>query len=91
MISSFFFGFGLMGATPIALEYAVEATKPVPEASSNGILMMTGSIGGIVLIISLENFKISGDYFPGLIIQTIFLLICVVLVLFSEEIKARKD
>ena len=91
MISSFFFGFGLMGATPIALEYSVDATKPVPEASSNGILMMTGSIGGIVLIISLENVKISGDYFPGLIIQTIFLLICVVLVLFSEEIKARND
>ncbi|MFX1340029.1 MAG: MFS transporter [Promethearchaeota archaeon] len=91
LISGFFFGFGLMGAGPLALEYAVDATKPVPEASSNGILMMVGSLGGIVLIISLENIKISGDYFPALLIQTIFLAFCFFLAFFAKEFKVRVD
>jgi len=91
LTSGFFFGFGLMGAGPLALEYAVDATKPVPETSSNGILMMVGSLGGIVMIISLENVKISGDYFPALIIQTILLAFCFVLAFFAKEFKVRED
>lgn len=91
LTSGFFFGFGLMGAGPLALEYAVDATKPVPEASSNGILMMVGSLGGIVLIISLENAKFSGDYFPALIIQTVLLAFCFVLAFFAKEFKVRED
>jgi len=91
MISSFIFGFGLMGTTPLALEYAADTTKPVPEATSNGILMMIGSIGGVVLIIGLENVKISGDYFPALIFQTFLLALCVVIALFAKEHKVRGD
>ncbi len=90
MISSFFFGFGLMGSGPIGLEYAVDATKPVPEGLSSGILMLSGAVGGIVLIVSLGELKISGDYFPALIIQTIFLAFCVFLSLFIEEFQPRK-
>lgn len=91
MISSFIFGFGLMGVTPLALEYAADTTKPVPEATSNGVLMMIGSIGGVVLIIGLENWKISGDYFPALIFQTFLLALCVVIALFAKEHKVRGD
>jgi len=91
LTSGFFFGFGLMGAGPLALEYAVDATKPVPEASSNGMLMMVGCLGGILLIISLENVKISGDYFPALIIQTILLLFCFILAFFAKEFKVREE
>jgi len=91
LTSGFFFGFGLMGAGPLALEYAVDATKPVPETSSNGILMMVGSLGGIVMIISLENVKFSGDYFPALIIQTVLLAISFILAFFVKEFKVRGD
>ena len=91
IISMVFFGFGLMGSGPVTLEYAVDATNPVPEASSNGVLMMGGAIGGIILIIGLENVKFSGDYFPALIIQTVLLALCVVLSFFLKEFKVKKE
>jgi MFS family permease len=90
MVFSFFFGFGLMGATPLALEYAISVTEPVPEASSNGILMMIGNLGGIVFIVGLENVKTAGDYFPAIILQTIILAICVILALLLMESKVNK-
>ncbi|MHA1292486.1 MAG: MFS transporter [Promethearchaeota archaeon] len=87
ILFGFLFGFGLLSASPIALEYAVDITKPVPEASSNGLLMMVGQIGGIIFILGLADFKtpIAGDYFPALILQSIFLLILLILTFFLEE------
>ncbi|MBD3195285.1 MAG: MFS transporter [Candidatus Lokiarchaeota archaeon] len=91
LVLGFFFGFGLLGASPIALEYAVDATKPVPEASSNGILMMSGQIGGIIFIVAFEDLTLNGSYFPALIIQAILLLICTILAFFIKEYKIRKE
>ncbi len=89
-ILGFIFGFGLISALPVGLEYAVDITKPVPEVTSNGILMMMGQIGGILLILGLEDLKIpiSEDYFPALILQVIFLAAVFVVFLFMKEEKA---
>ncbi|RKY52047.1 MAG: MFS transporter [Candidatus Neomarinimicrobiota bacterium] len=46
-IISFLYGFLLVSALPIGLTYAAEITYPVPEATSNGVLMLVGQIGGI--------------------------------------------
>ena len=43
----FVFGFFLVSAVPVGLTYAVEKTRPVPEATSNGILMLSGQISGL--------------------------------------------
>jgi MFS family permease len=43
-------GFFLVSALPIGLTYAVERTHPVPEATSNGMLMLSGQISGIILV-----------------------------------------
>jgi len=84
----FFLGFGILSAGPVALEYAVEVTAPVPEATSNGSLMWVGQIGGIIFILGLEGFTTpTGDYFPALILLTIFALILVVLSLFLKDIE----
>ncbi|MFW9829417.1 MAG: MFS transporter, partial [Candidatus Thorarchaeota archaeon] len=62
---SFLLGYGILSAGPVALEYAVDLTKPVPEASSTGMLMMIGQIGGIIFILFFEGFTTPiGDYFP---------------------------
>ncbi|MFX1322011.1 MAG: MFS transporter [Promethearchaeota archaeon] len=85
----FLLGFGLLSAGPVGLEYAVDITKPVPEASSTGMLMMVGQIGGILFILSLEDVKINNDYWPALLIQTILLVIALIIVFFLKE-KSKK-
>ncbi|MBD3256710.1 MAG: MFS transporter [Candidatus Lokiarchaeota archaeon] len=86
LVAGFAFGFGLMSASPVALEYTVEVTKPVPEATSNGLLMMAGQIGGIIFILGLEDFTLpNGDYFPALLLQTIFLFILLILTALLKE------
>jgi len=46
----FVFGFFLISAMPVGLTYAVEKTHPVPEATSNGILMLSGQISGLPIV-----------------------------------------
>jgi Na+/melibiose symporter-like transporter len=88
MITAFLFGFGLLGAAPIALEYAVDITKPVPEASSNGILMMVGQIGGILFILGLADLKLpSGDYLPALLLEAILIALALVFAFFLKRVK----
>jgi MFS family permease len=84
---SFLLGYGILSAGPVALEYAVDLTKPVPEASSNGMLMMIGQVGGIIFILLLVGFTIPplGDYFPTLLLESIFLIAVLVLVFFLKE------
>jgi MFS family permease len=49
-LCGFFFGFFLISAMPVGLIFAVEKTHPVPEATSNGILMMSGQISGLPIV-----------------------------------------
>ncbi|TFG14102.1 MAG: MFS transporter [Promethearchaeota archaeon] len=82
---NFLLGFGILSAGPVALEFAVDLTKPVPEATSNGMLMMVGQIGGIIFILFFEGFTLGGDYFPALLLEAIFLLATLILVFFLKE------
>ncbi|MFX1388997.1 MAG: MFS transporter [Promethearchaeota archaeon] len=85
-VFSFFLGYGILSAGPVALEYAVDLTEPVPEASSNGMLMMIGQVGGIIFILFFEGFTNPfGDYFPALLLESIFLLIVLIIVFFLKE------
>jgi len=49
-LCGFVFGFFLISAMPVGLSYAVEKTHPVPEATSNGILMLSGQISGLPIV-----------------------------------------
>jgi fucose permease len=50
MVSSFVFGFFLIGVAPIGFQYSAEVSYPVPEATSQGMVILAGQIGGIALI-----------------------------------------
>ena len=87
-VTGFLLGFGLLSVGPVLLEYAVDVTVPVPEASSNGMLMVIGSISGILFILGFEGFTTpSGDYFPALIVLSILSLVSFVLSLFLKDAK----
>ncbi len=88
-ILGFLLGFGILSAGPVGLEYAVDLTKPVPEASSNGMLMMIGQVGGILLILSLERVTINNDYWPALLIQAILLVVALILSFFLKETRNK--
>ena len=66
-IAGFIFGFFLVSALPIVLTYAVEKTHPVPEATSNGFLMLSGQISGIVLTLLFNMWALTVLFGAGLI------------------------
>ena len=87
-VSGFLLGFGLLSVGPVLLEYAVDITVPVPEASSNGILMVIGSISGIIFIVAFERFTTpSGDYLPALIVLSVLSLVSFLLSIFLKDLK----
>ncbi|MHA2290254.1 MAG: MFS transporter [Promethearchaeota archaeon] len=87
-IFGFMLGFGLMSVGPVLFEYTVDVTAPVPEASSNGMLMVIASISGILFILAFEGFTTpSGDYFPTLITLSVLSLITFFLSLLLKDVK----
>ena len=87
-VSGFLLGFGLLSVGPVLIEHAVDITAPVPEASSNGLLMVIGSISGIIFIVAFENLTTpSGDYLPALIVLSILSLVAFLLSFFLKETK----
>jgi Na+/melibiose symporter-like transporter len=50
LVSAFVMGFFVMSAGPIGFQYAAEVSYPAPEASSQGLLLLSGQISGIVFV-----------------------------------------
>jgi len=57
LISAFVLGFFLLSAGPIGFQFGAEITHPVPEGTSNGLLLLMGQISGIVFIFGMEMLK----------------------------------
>lgn len=52
LISSFILGFFLLGAgAPVGFQYCAEITCPAPESISQGLLLFSGQISGILFIL----------------------------------------
>jgi MFS family permease len=62
LVLAFIFGFILVPALPVGLTYAAEITHPVPEESSNGVLMMFGQLGGIIFLIMPDMILFAGIF-----------------------------
>lgn len=50
VISAGIFGFFIMGAAPVGFQYAAEISRPVPESTSLGMILLSGQISGILFI-----------------------------------------
>jgi MFS family permease len=71
-ICCFLFGFFLVSAQPVGFIYAVEKTHPIPEVTSNSILMMCGQITGIIFVL-IFNMKLLALLFGVSLILSLFL------------------
>jgi MFS transporter, FLVCR family, MFS-domain-containing protein 7 len=56
-ISTGLMGFFCFAALPVALELSVEASYPVGESTSAGIMWMTGQIFGIIITFTMDGLK----------------------------------
>lgn len=54
LIASFVFGFFLMSAAPIGFQYSAEVSYPAPEALSQGLIILSGQISGLLFIIGMN-------------------------------------
>jgi nitrate/nitrite transporter NarK len=76
LISSFVFGFFLLGGgAPIGFQYAAEVSHPAPESTSQGLILLTGQISGIIFIIGMNKLGMipSMMFFTGLSLLLIIL------------------
>ena len=53
LCSTAILGFFTLGAGPVGFQYIAEVTRPVPEAFSQGMVLLAGQISGMVLVVSM--------------------------------------
>lgn len=60
LTSSFLLGFASMSAGPIGFQYGAEISRPAPESTSQGLLMVAGQISGAIFIFGMDAFRADG-------------------------------
>lgn len=51
VLSAGVFGFFIMGAAPVGFQYAAEVSRPAPESTSLGMILLSGQVSGILFIL----------------------------------------
>ncbi|MBT4091685.1 MAG: MFS transporter [Deltaproteobacteria bacterium] len=57
LLSGIVLGFFSMSVGPIVFQFGAEVTRPTPEGTSNGLLIMVGQLSGIIFIFGMDMFK----------------------------------
>jgi MFS family permease len=91
LISSFIVGFFVMSAGPIGFQYAAEVSYPAPESASQGMLLWTGQLSGMmfVALMSINNNKHIGLFMAVFAILTLFALASVLFLRESPLIRSE--
>jgi hypothetical protein len=80
LISSFVFGFFIMGAGPVGFQYGAEKSYPAPESTSQGIILLAGQVSGIIFVFGLNKMGV-------LIAMVSFIVLTVFNVFLSTRLK----
>ncbi len=84
-ISAFGFGFFLISASPIGMQYAAEITQPTPEGTSNGLIQLFGQ-ASVVFVYVMEALKTStGAFTPALLLAIGLILLSAVLITLMKD------
>jgi MFS family permease len=84
LTSAFTLGFFVMSAGPIGFQYAAEVNYPAPESASQGMMLWTGQLSGMLFVAGMsarhnEHLSSFMHLFAGLAVN------CFILVLFLRE------
>ncbi len=86
IIAGFIMGVFFMSAGPIMYQYGAEITNPAPEATSQGMLTLSGQISGIIFIFAMDLFKTeSGSMTPFLLVMIAMASLNIVLAFSLKE------
>ena len=84
-LSAFLFGFFLVSANPIGMQYAAEITRPTPEGTSNGLIQLFGQ-ASVVFVSIMEAVKTpDGSFTPALLLGGGLLLISLLCIAQFQE------
>lgn len=75
LISSFIFGFFLMSAAPIGFQYSAEISFPASESLSQGLIILSGQISGILFIVGMNMFSTQLCMYIFILLTAISLLL----------------
>ena len=84
LASAFTLGFFIMSAGPIGFQYTAEVSAPAPESTSQGLLLWTGQITGLIFVAGMSTRH--NAYLPAFMTGFALLsLVLIIAVLFLRE------
>jgi len=85
-------GFFMVGLAPVGYQYGAEITAPLPEGTSNGLLVLAGQVS-VVFIFGMEAMKEwLGSFTPSLLLGAgLMLANCALIALLDESKLISKD
>lgn len=57
LVSGFILGFFIMAAGPIGFQYGAEISYPAPESTSQGLILLSGQVSGVIFIYGMDAFR----------------------------------
>lgn len=86
LASAFVLGFFIMAAGPIGFQYGAEISYPAPESTSQGLIMLSGQISGVIFIYGMDLFR-SGTTHAMTPFMLVFIVLTVLNVVFGSLLK----
>jgi MFS family permease len=88
LISGFIFGFFMMSAGPIGFQYGAELSRPAPESTAQGLLLLAGQISGILFVFAIDKAGIGLSMMSFIIMTAAVIFFSLVM---KESPMFRKD
>ncbi len=86
-------GFFIMSAGPIGFQYAAEVSAPAPESTSQGLLLLSGQITGMIFVagMSIHGNRYLGTFLIAFFVLSLVLLGTVLLLRESPAMRAPEE
>lgn len=76
LVSGFILGFFIMAAGPIGFQYGAEISYPAPESTSQGLILLSGQVSGVIFIYGMDAFR-SATTHSMTPFLTVFIILCI--------------